>query len=278
MNNVEVVIIGGWAQSAATYMSLAKALETGLSDEGSRTLGSGSAVRILPLESSAAALHHQLDRLAFEFKQSNTPVLWLGCSLGGLHLLQWLQQRPYSSINVLNEHAAIFGTNPLFCERRDGSWPGMPEAALKGMIEDLEHDQARTIRAFNVLQCSNLPASRRKAALKILSSASSSAPRQVLMEGLHLLKGVDLRPCVAASPVPLLALFGQLDPLTGSKVAMAVERLTANTTAIRPIATIKLLENGGHYPDDVTSAAIAAHCKVFLLEAFTPDRRLETHG
>lgn len=286
MRHLEIVIVGGWAQSAETYAVLAKALERVFANIASNDLFSGVAIQICPLDRGKSKLHEQLDTLDHQFRAADSSVLWLGCSLGGLHLLQWLDSRlssgrPASTRDQfhMNEYVALVGTSPHFCELPDISWPGMPTSALDTMLTDLRVDPSRTVRAFNVLQCKRLPGGRRKAAVKALNSMPSQAAEEVLMEGLALLRDVDLRPAFISCPLPLLAIFGELDSLTGKAVAIAANALMKQAKHPQRLPRIvKVLESAGHYPDAMTSRLIAEHCRAFLQLVGCDTRRLKAHG
>ncbi|GAA3968803.1 hypothetical protein [Allohahella marinimesophila] len=280
MSALQIIIVGGWAQTTGSYGCLANALEKALITENSGAI-THTRIQILPLESSASTLYSQLDLLASACREAATPVLWLGCSLGGLHLLQWLERRRAGEPDLRHakEYLVLFGTNPRFCESLETAWPGMPAAALDTMFADLAKDQSRTIRAFNMLQCSKLPGSRRKQALKMLNDSPASAPSAVLEEGLQFLRREDLRASFASSPILAMALFGELDPLTGESVAKASDRLVAGLPVGRmPRPTVTLIPHAGHYPDELSSASIATQCKDFIQTAHPQDLRLEAHG
>ena len=277
MSALRIVIIGGWAQRAEHYEVLARALEKVLSASASEMASAAKVVKILALETEATVLYQQLDALARKHQASDARVLWLGCSLGGQHLLHWLQQR--GNLAHRNEYVVLFGTNPHFCEVAQGYWPGMAEASLRSMMCELEADRDRTVRAFNMLQCKGLPATRRKEALRALNSLRSAATHEVLQQGLQALISFDARPAFLSCPLPATAFFGACDLLTGRLVANALqESIAGSPNGQQPRLTVHLLEEAGHYPDEVTSDLIANASRVFLDSMSLPAMRLETHG
>lgn len=205
--------MGGWAQTARQYEYLSDALIA--------EFGGKAVVHICEQQGGLDSTFSQLD--ALELATSAGARLWIGCSLGGTILLEWLTQavrRRDTGLSDCNDCVTLFGCNPHFVSNHH--WPGVPDELLSDMSDSLPVNSRRTLRRFNQLQSTGLEPARQKHTVRWLNAELSSLSPEMLEEGLSLLRTLDARKALLSLTLPVLMLFGELDQLAGPGVQQSI--------------------------------------------------------
>lgn len=186
-----------------------------------------------------AGLEATLDGLLAELPSR---FLVMGWSLGG-QLAAALAERAPERVQAL----VTLASNPCFVEQAD--WPGLSEAELQVMAEELAREPRATLRRFDALQARG----GERVWLRYLHQCRREQPQPVLQTGLQWLRELDLRPGLARLDIPQLHLLGDADALVPAAVAPALQTLLGE----RPEARVVSLPGCGHlFPLQATEAML----------------------
>ncbi|GAB2925359.1 pimeloyl-ACP methyl ester esterase BioH [Hafnia psychrotolerans] len=177
---------------------------------------------------------------------------WLGWSLGGLVASQIALIAPQRV-----EKLITVASSPCFSAQDD--WPGIRPDVLHGFEHQLSEDFQRTVERFLALQTLGSDSARQDA--RMLKAVVLDQPMPsvaVLNGGLEILRQVDLRQAMCASPVPLLRIYGALDGLVPRKIATLLDELWPNSTS-------QVIEKAAHAPFVSHPDAICESIKHFMV-------------
>lgn len=161
---------------------------------------------------------------------------WLGWSLGALVALRAAARAPQRVPALV----ALCGS-PRFVGAAD--WPHAVAADVFGSFgRDLQSDYPRTIDRFLALEAHGSDHMREELrALREQVFARGEPDPRVLIEGLQILAGDDLRASLPTLPMPTLWIAGRRDrlvPWQGMQTA----------AAMTPVGLFQRIEGGGHAP------------------------------
>lgn len=240
----DVVFLHGWGSAAGIWEELARRLRPRFRAHALPLPGYGAdpARAAHSLEAMAAAVARAAPRRCAV----------VGWSLGGEVALVWAR-RARRQVQRL----ALIGTTPCFTTR-----PGWPCATAPGLLREFGQsfaaDRASTLARFSAVQAKDGARARQVAAV-LQHFSERSAPGDVLMGGLAVLAGADLRRELAKVRQPALVLHGAHDhivpPAAGRRLAAAL-----------PDAHFVLLGAGSHAPFLSHPARVARTLREFFDE------------
>lgn len=177
-----------------------------------------------------------LEVLAGELAKRFGPADWLGWSLGGLACLQLALDHP-DCVRSLT----LVGASPRFT--RSADWPSAVEATVFEQFADALHqDVGRTLERFLALETLGAEhAQDERHWLRQLLQAVPQPSRAVLVEGLQMLQGTDLRAALPTLRCPSLWIGGRRDRLVPPEALQAA-------AAAAPGGRAVLLERAAHAP------------------------------
>ena len=200
----EIVILHGWGANSSVFTPLHSSL---------------SQYRVhyvdLPGFGHSDAIDGDLDDWidAIIGKLPNKAI-WIGWSLGGLvatkAALRFTQQ--VSGLVTIS-------SSPCFIASEDESWPGIHPQVLSQFSAQLEQDIGKTIERFLVIQA--MGSATAKEDIRQLKELVLSRPLpkySALLQGIEMLKKVDLRVHISQIEQPWLRIWGQLDGLVSRLV------------------------------------------------------------
>ncbi|MGZ4968388.1 MAG: pimeloyl-ACP methyl ester esterase BioH [Methylobacter sp.] len=164
---------------------------------------------------------------------------WLGWSLGATVSLDIAGRYPERVSSLI-----LLAGNPSFTSSglETQTWPGMDARLLDDFAGQLNKNCQATLLRFLSLQVNALPD--QKSLLKKLKAAvfECDAPdKNILQDGLDILKQADLRPALSGLDMPVLALLGGLDTLVPVAVGQNMQRLL-------PSLELNVIDRAGHVP------------------------------
>ena len=228
-----VVLLHGWGMHAGVFQPLGEQLAQQYAVAAVDLPGHGDSAgydQFADLSQHAAYLVEQLSNL---FEQG---VTLLGWSLGGL-LAQFIALRYPKCINNL----VLLCSTPCFRQREDWAC-AIEDDVLTTFANDLVQDYPGTLSRFLALQF--MGAQKQKENLRRARDLVFSRPqprRDMLQQGLQLLKTVDLRPHLHEIHCPTLIINGERDSLVPTPAAQYM----AETL---PDARCVILKGAGHAP------------------------------
>ncbi len=141
-------------------------------------------------------------------------AIWIGWSLGGLVASRAAIRYPEQV-----EGLVTIASSPCFMAREEQSWPGIPPQVLADFSNQLDRDLGKTIERFLAIQA--MGSTSAKDDIKQLRELVLSRPlpeSAALIQGLDMLKHVDLRPQISQIVQPWLRIWGRLDGLVPRRV------------------------------------------------------------
>lgn len=201
----DLVLLHGWGMNGAVWQQTAENLSEHFSVHVVDLPGYGhsNAVSALNLESIVEEVLEDAPKQA----------IWLGWSLGGLvatHAALNHKERVSKLVTV--------ASSPKFAAAKP--WRGIQPNVLTMFTQQLVEDFQLTVERFMALQAMGSPSARQD--VKQLKQAVLSRPlpnQEVLLAGLDILAGVDLREQLANIDIPFLRVYGRLDGLVPIKVS-----------------------------------------------------------
>ncbi len=223
-----LVLLHGWAMSPLAWAPVQALL--GAVPSLAPALPGHAADAVCP---QASGLTSWTDALAARLPQGAMVVGW---SLGGLLALELARRHPERVARLV-----LIGTSARFVAD-DAGWPGLSADVVEGFQHGFATDPAATLKRFVALQC--LGEAERRSTIQTVSAALAlhsgrSPPDPVLAEGLAILAGSDLRPCLAELRQPCLLVHGEDDALMPLAAARAL-------AAALPMAELQVLAGSGH--------------------------------
>lgn len=224
----DLILLHGWAMHAGIFAPLLPALRQRFRVHCIDLPGHGHSIGSdMPLDFEAV-WRHLRPRLG-------QPAHVMGWSLGGLFALYGAIHHPQACRSLIMQNAS-----PCFVQR--GDWEhGMPAQVFRDFAHDLQHDYARTLQRFFMLEAQGSEHLRDD--LRLLQNTAFEFGRpdpRVLTEGLHLLESTDLRPQLPQLQVPNLWLAGRRDRL--------VHPLAMQAACTVAGGEFECDEHGGHAP------------------------------
>ncbi|MBB3342482.1 pimeloyl-[acyl-carrier protein] methyl ester esterase [Luteimonas sp. RC10] len=185
------------------------------------------------------------------------PAPWLGWSLGGLFALQAAATRP-ASVTAL----AMLCASPRFVRGEDWTH-GMAPEIFRDFARGLRDDYRGTLDRFIALEAFGSEDARGELrALRAEVFARGEPAAHALVDGLQLLRSIDLRAALPGLTVPSLWLAGRRDRLVDPQAMHAA-------AAQAPDAQAHTIAHAGHAPFLTHADAVAEHLLAFLPKAAT---------
>lgn len=141
-------------------------------------------------------------------------AIWVGWSLGGLVATRAALRYPDRVAGLVT-----VASSPCFMAREEESWPGIPPQVLSDFSKQLDNNLGKTIERFLAIQAMGSVTA--KEDIKLLRELVLSRPlpeTAALVQGLDMLKSVDLRPQITRIEQPWLRVWGRLDGLVPRRV------------------------------------------------------------
>ena len=237
-NGAPLILIHGWGSSSAIFAELMTQLP------GVQTLaldlpgyGASSPTPTLDLEGLTNDFMTWIDALALP------RVTLLGWSFGGI-LAQYLAAHFPSRI----ERLILIATTPRFVATTD--WPhGLADAAVRALARDFKRAPLLTLENFQTRQF--------QGEKTIPPPLLPRVETATALNGLQLLRCVDLRPELAKITMPTLVVHGALDLI----IPMNAGRFLAATLAQAQLHEVSAC---GHAPFRSDVAAVSAFLRDFL--------------
>ncbi|MCK5829613.1 MAG: pimeloyl-ACP methyl ester esterase BioH [Methylococcales bacterium] len=223
-----IVLIHGWAMHTGIWRTFAKELAQNFQVTCLDLPGHGFSETVEPytLENISFALMDVFPR---------SPVCLLGWSLGAVVALEMAINYPQQVSSVI-----MLAGNPRFIQ--DGAWAGMNPQLLEEFSTYLSKNSQLTLAHFLSLQVNGLSNGRRLLKDLKLGLAECDPPvDSVLLDGLKILKNVDLRTNLVAIDCPISIIQGDKDSLVPVQVSHDMQR-------IQPECEINILSEAGHAP------------------------------
>ena len=210
-----LVLLHGWAMSAAAFQELASLLADNFRVLAPDLPGHGK---------SSAALRNDLDGYATLLEgwlssMDAGPFILVGWSLGGMLSLQIA-----SDGQVPVQRLALLGSTPKFTTGND--WPfGLPITQVRAMARNLKRRFEATLAEFFSLAFAgeSIPIDRLRTIRNFAVRASSLPDREAASALLEVLAEQDQRDILPGIQVPVMVLHGELDRISpvGAGRAMA---------------------------------------------------------
>lgn len=182
---------------------------------------------------------------------NNTCVL--GWSLGGL-MAQQIATNSTADIKGL----ICLATTPKFVQTEGWRWAVTPEL-MSDFIKALGLDTWALLNRFWKLQLQGSNGARQLMRHLVTHMQGRKLPAfSALLQGLQLLRDIDMRERLVDVKVPTLWLLGQKDPLIPQDLASQLRNL-------QPNAMVEVLEGAAHIPFASHPEATAEHIRRFLL-------------
>ncbi len=200
----EIVMLHGWGVNSAVFTPLHSAL---------------SQYRVhyvdLPGFGHSATIEGDIDSWVDAIADRLTnEAIWVGWSLGGLVATRAALRYPNQVRGLVT-----IASSPCFMAREEESWPGIPPQILSDFGKLLENDLSKTIERFLAIQAMGSVTA--KEDIKQLRALVLSRPipeTTALVQGLDMLKHVDLRSQITKIEQPWLRIWGRLDGLVPRRV------------------------------------------------------------
>lgn len=244
-----LVLLHGWGMNSAVWEGVAAQLE------GLFTLtlidlpGHGASEALVCADDVESILSEWLDAVDAVLPDR---FYLCGWSLGGMLALAIQQRWPHRVQGVV-----LIASSPLFVAK--SGWPALPDKNLQAFADDLLANTTVTLKQFFALQFMGVEGGR--ATMRGLWSALDSqgmVKEPALLQGLTLLKTLDLRDAYRDLSVPRGVLLGGKDRL----VPMALEK---ELQALNVECNVECWLDAGHAPHVTHSGRTADFIKrVFL--------------
>lgn len=184
---------------------------------------------------------------------ANTPdsAIWVGWSLGGLIAMQTAIHYPDKVKGLVT-----VASSPCFMAREQEKWPGIPPQVLTQFSQSLQQDLPKTIERFLAIQAMGSKTAKEDIKqLRALVLAKPLPDPMALIQGLDMLKSVDLRPELHHIKQPWLRIWGRLDGLVPRHVPGQMPQQLENSRDI-------MLNKASHAP-------FITHTEAFSQELIT---------
>lgn len=136
-------------------------------------------------------------------------AIWVGWSLGGLVATRAALHYPNQVQGLVT-----IASSPCFMARESESWPGIQPQILSDFGKQLENDLSKTIERFLAIQAmGSVTAKEDIKQLRTLVLSRPTPDTTALVQGLDMLKHVDLRSQITQIKQPWLRVWGRLDSL-----------------------------------------------------------------
>ncbi len=160
-------------------------------------------------------------------------AIWAGWSLGGLVATQAALAYPEKVKGLIT-----IASSPCFMAREDEAWPGIPLQVLSQFGEQLGQNLPKTIERFLAIQA--MGSETAKDDIKRLRDLVLAKPlpnEAALLQGLAMLKDIDLREQLPSIQQPWLRMWGRLDGLVPKRVQPKLPTATHFQDVMMPKAS-----------------------------------------
>ncbi|MCZ6828157.1 MAG: malonyl-ACP O-methyltransferase BioC [Gammaproteobacteria bacterium] len=219
----ELVLLAGWSMDSRIWRSLLPRL---------RQIAHITLIE-LPGMGRSAPGSYDLPGLLTAIEQQAPPrAIYIGWSLGGMLALALADAAPQRVQALIT-----LATNPCFVAREE--WPcAMPERDFDGFYEQVTTWGANALPRFDLLQASGGP-SQRQTSRCCRQMRDTDVCHASLVEGLRLLRHLDVRSCLADLSQPAIHILGAADRLVPVTVAQQVRDLA-------PTQQVLIVAAGNH--------------------------------
>ena len=230
-----LVLVHGWGMHSDVWLPVLPALAARHTVTRIDLPGHGrSAGRLGTLEAAADAV----------LAAAPAQAVWLGWSLGGMVATEVAHRAPERVKRLV-----LVASNPRFVAGADWTHAMAPDV-LAAFADGLAANYQATLTRFLSLQFRGVAGA--PAILRELRAMLAGYPPQgeSLRDGLDILAGADLRPRLAALPVPASAVLGELDTLVPAAVR-------EDLVGLHPPMDVAVISGAGHAP-------FLSHSEAFL--------------